>query len=201
MIEAKYQCIVCEKVEICKLCFTGKYHDHHEFIMRAAPDKEWEAALRGNNASHYNDDYQRIMRELQTREIRPEDYELLLSLEQRGNTVPIAKFMAVSYEKMLPLEKKTFLETVGSVQTCSFCNLRIDHIENGLQLRGCDHCVHKGCLEDMFRLKKNQCGVCEKVVAEGFEKSMQIVPVRAHAKKANKKKKEEELKEKIIAEM
>jgi hypothetical protein len=65
------------------LCFKGKYHEQHEFIMRAAPEKDWEPAFRGNDAALYNEEYQKIMRELQTREIRPEDYELLLSLESR----------------------------------------------------------------------------------------------------------------------
>ncbi len=45
------------------------------------------------------------MRELQTREIQPEDYELLLSLENRGNTVPLPKFLACSYEKIATQEK------------------------------------------------------------------------------------------------
>ena len=34
MYDAKYQCIVCPEVSICKLCFGASYHDKHEFLMR-----------------------------------------------------------------------------------------------------------------------------------------------------------------------
>jgi hypothetical protein len=54
--EAKLQCMFCEQVEVCKLCFKGKYHEQHEFLMKGGPDKDWEPALR-DNASNYNDDY------------------------------------------------------------------------------------------------------------------------------------------------
>ena len=50
------QCMFCEQVEVCKLCFKGKYHEQHEFLMKGGPDKDWEPALR-DNASNYNDDY------------------------------------------------------------------------------------------------------------------------------------------------
>ena len=45
------------------------------------------------------------MRELQTREIQPEDYDLLLSLENRSNTVPLPKFLGVAFEKIANQEK------------------------------------------------------------------------------------------------
>ncbi len=73
-------------------------------MMRPAPDKDWEPYLR-DNANQYNDEYQRIMQELQTREIQPEDYDLLLQLESRSNVVPLPKFLAVSYEKVFKSEK------------------------------------------------------------------------------------------------
>lgn len=54
--EARLQCILCEHVEICKLCFKGKYHEQHEFMMRPQPDKEWEPCFRENPAN-YNEEY------------------------------------------------------------------------------------------------------------------------------------------------
>jgi hypothetical protein len=70
-------------------------------MMRPSPDKDWEPAIRGN-ASAYNDEYTRLMRELQGREIRPEDYEMLLALEQAGNKVPLPKFLVQAFEKSTP---------------------------------------------------------------------------------------------------
>lgn len=69
--------------------------------MRPSPDKDWEPAFRGTPAS-YNEDYNKLMRELQTREIRPEDYELLLSLETRSNIISLPKFIALAFEKAFP---------------------------------------------------------------------------------------------------
>jgi hypothetical protein len=39
------------------------------------------------------------MRELQTREISPEDYDLLLQLESQQHVVPLPKFLALALEK------------------------------------------------------------------------------------------------------
>lgn len=186
-----------QHVEVCKLCFTGKYHDHHDFIMRQAPDKDWEPAHRGNNASHYNEEYQRIMRELQSREIRPEDYELLLSLESASTAVALPKYLAVSFERMLPPEKKAAIENMRDTPPCNFCSGRIESPATAMILRNCDHFLHKGCLEDMFRLKKTKCPTCEAVIAEGFEKSLQIIKPRK-PKKHKAKQQLEEVKQKVL---
>lgn len=34
LYEAKYQCIVCPNITICKVCFGVNYHDKHEFMLR-----------------------------------------------------------------------------------------------------------------------------------------------------------------------
>eukprot|EP00347_Sterkiella_histriomuscorum_P013158 403365789 len=193
--EAKLQCVLCANVEICKLCFSGKYHDHHDFMMRPAPDKDWEAAFRGN-ASQYNDDYVRLMQELQNREIRPEDYDLLLQLEQSSQKVPLPKYLAQVFDKANPPTE----EYLNNAQVmCAFCSGRIDDKTKGLQLKNCNHCLHKNCLEDMFRLKKSKCLLCDKVIADGFEKSLQIV--RRKPKKDLKKKQLEETKVKVLQEI
>lgn len=70
--------------------------------MRPGPDKDWEPAYRGGNAQAYNEDYARLMSELQTRDIMPEDYDMLLQLEQAGNKVPLPKFLALAYDKATP---------------------------------------------------------------------------------------------------
>lgn len=39
------------------------------------------------------------MTELQERELGPEDYDLLLKLEQKSSTVPMHQFLAKEFEK------------------------------------------------------------------------------------------------------
>lgn len=69
--------------------------------MRPSPDKDWEPMFRGS-PSQYNDEFQNVMRELQNREIRPEDYDLLLNLETRQNIISLPKFLALAFERGNP---------------------------------------------------------------------------------------------------
>ena len=58
-------------------------------------------------------------------------------------------------------------------------------------LRNCDHCLHKGCLEDMFRLKKSKCPICQVNVADGFDKAINVQKVKRAAPKKKKENTEE----------
>ena len=60
MYEAKFQCMICPEIAICKLCYGVKYHEQHEFVTRPAPDRDWEPAFR-NNQLQDNDEYKRLM--------------------------------------------------------------------------------------------------------------------------------------------
>lgn len=71
---------------------------------------------------------------------------------------------------------------------CSYCDMRIEEPALGIMLRHCDHCIHKGCLEDMFRLKKTKCNLCEKTIAEGFDRGINAAKVKP--RKVVKKNKE-----------
>ena len=61
--------------------------------------------------------------------------------------------------------------------------MRIEDKSKGFLLRSCDHCLHKGCLEDMFRLKKTECLICKTVIAPGFAKALNVLKVKAVKKK------------------
>ena len=63
----------------CKLCFGVKYHEQHNFLTRPQPDRDWEPAHR-TNPNQDNEEYKKLMEELQTRELGPEDYDMLLQL-------------------------------------------------------------------------------------------------------------------------
>ena len=104
---SKFLLLTFQNIEICKLCFGGGYHDQHEFLMRPSPDKDWECGFRGSH-TNYNEDYTRLLQELQNREISPEDYETLLSLETRSNVISLAKFLALGFEKANPLPQSYF---------------------------------------------------------------------------------------------
>lgn len=98
----------------------------------------------------------------------------------------LPKFIALSFEKANPASQQFLNSTVAP--TCVFCEMRIEDRAKGLQLKNCDHAVHKACLEDMFRLKKNSCNICQKTICEGYDKALQIPKIKPN--KVTKKKKE-----------
>lgn len=70
--------------------------------------------------------------------------------------MPLPKFLAISFEKHVRSDKGARYESLHQ-PTCSFCEMNIENPPLGLILKNCDHCIHKGCLEDMFRLNKTKC--------------------------------------------
>ena len=76
--------------------------------------------------------------------------------------------------------------------------MRLEPPSHGLMLLNCEHCLHKGCLEDMFRLKKSKCPACQASIAHGFDKAINVQKVSKRA--PNKKKNTEEVK-KVLQEI
>ena len=69
------------------------------------------------------------MLELQTRELTPDDYDLLLSLEQKANNISLPKFLALAFERAHPPPKSYFdMHTAY----CGFCEAEIPDRAKGL---------------------------------------------------------------------
>ena len=134
-------------------------------MLRPAPDKDWEPAFRGGNPSQYNDEYKKLMEELQTRELGPDDYDMLLSLEQKSSIISLPRFLAMGFEKAFPPPQSYF--DIPKAY-CAFCEGEIVDRQAGLQLKNCNHHVHKSCLQDIFTLK-NTCPLCEQPILNGYE--------------------------------
>ena len=152
LYESKYQCLFCTKVSICKLCFKGGYHDHHQFVIRTSPDQDWQAAFRegikapGMTKEESDLLYQQVLSRLQEKEISTEDYELLLHLEnkQNGEEVCFEKFCALAFQK--EFKNPESYKHQGWTECC-FCKMEILDKGFGVQLKNCHHCLHKTCLE------------------------------------------------------
>ena len=74
------------------------------------------------------------MEELQTRELTPDDYELLLSLEQKQSCISLPKFLALAFEKAHPPPEAYY--TYPKVY-CTFCQGEIVDRQTGLELKQC----------------------------------------------------------------
>lgn len=75
-------------------------------------------------------------------------------------------------------DKGTRYEALQTIPQCAFCDMRLEDRGKGMMLRNCDHCLHKSCLEDMFRLKKSKCPTCDLNLADGFDKSISVAKVK-----------------------
>ncbi|CDW88025.1 UNKNOWN [Stylonychia lemnae] len=177
--------MVLDKDEPCCVChenmkkednLTYCYHEQHEFILRPSADKEWEPAFRQTQELTL-EERSKITNDMKTRDIKPEDYLKLLSAETRANIISLPKYLALAFEKNYPATQEYMRIAIAY---CNFCELKIDDKTKGLSFKNCDHCVHKGCLEDMLRLKKNHCQICDSVILQGFEKSINIGKIQTN---------------------
>ena len=105
------------------------------------------------------------MEDLQTRELGPEDYDLLLQLGQNQTMMSLQRFLATSFEKTFKPPQSYF-----DIQRayCAFCDSEKVDRSTGLQLKNCDHHVHKTCLQDIFTLK-NVCPLCDVKILDGYD--------------------------------
>jgi len=110
------------------------------------------------------------MEELQTRELGPEDYDLLLSLEQKQSMITLHRWLFMGFEKAFKPPDAYF--TYAKVY-CVFCEAEIVDRQTGTQFKQCDHNIHKACLEDIFRTK-NECNLCNAKILLGYQKCLTI---------------------------
>ena len=164
--------------------------------MRSAPDRDWEPAVR-DDAVKQTSDYQRIMTELQDRELSPEDYDLLLQLEQKQSTQSMHQFLAQQFEKVFKPPESYF--QFPKVYCC-FCEMEILDRACGLQLKQCDHHVHRACLEDIFRTK-NECALCQQKILLGYEKCLNTSKMQPNKVTKKKTTMDQRLKMAIVKEM
>jgi hypothetical protein len=75
------------------------------------------------------------------------------------------KFLALAFERAHPAPQSY----VDAHQVwCGFCETAIEDRAKGLQLKYCNHHIHKSCLEDVFR-EKNECPVCKEKLTKGYD--------------------------------
>lgn len=119
----RYRCVQCKNVDLCARCFKSNTHSSHAFVMKQNVPDPWVPALRENQPrTAISSD---IIRELETRELSTNDYDVLLQLDH-GDKHPIQDYLVkvVSGTKVQSEDAKTFAE---SGTTCSLCaqSLRI----------------------------------------------------------------------------
>ena len=69
------------------------------------------------------------MEELQTRELGPEDYDLLLSLEQKQKNISLPRFLAMGFDKVFK-PPQSYYDIPKAY--CAFCEGEIVDRQTGL---------------------------------------------------------------------
>ena len=69
------------------------------------------------------------MEELQTRELGPDDYDKLLSLENKKSIISVPRFLAMGFEKSFP-PPQSYFEIAKAY--CAFCEAEIVDRATGL---------------------------------------------------------------------
>ena len=105
------------------------------------------------------------MAELQTRELGPEDYDLLLSLENKQSIISLPRFLAGAFDKANPPPQSYF--DIPKAY-CAFCEGEILDRATGLQLKNCNHHCHKTCLQDILTIR-NLCPLCDTTILDGYD--------------------------------
>jgi len=96
--------------------------------------------------------YRLLMRELQTRDITPEDYDLLLRLDEE-----IPKKNILSVEAV-----ETVLEAAqpGTDHECAICVCDLEEGEPATRLRCCGYVYHRCCIQQWLTMGKATCPMC-----------------------------------------
>ena len=95
--------------------------------------------------------YQALMRDLQTREITPEDYDLLLRLDESVQKKNVLAAEGVS---------KVWAEQAANPDCgCAIC---CNNLEDGevMAVLCCGHVYHPGCIREWLTMGKDTCPMC-----------------------------------------
>ena len=87
---------------------------------------------------------------------------------KQESMISLHRFLAMCYEKVYKPPAAYFSYPHCY---CVFCEAEIVDRSTGLELKQCEHHVHRACLEDIFRTK-NDCNLCNAKIFLGYEKCL-----------------------------
>lgn len=145
-----YKCMLCKNFSLCAQCYErGKVHPHHPFAesdtMRR-PDRSSVTSPSDVTALLY-------------REINPEDYETLLSLDKAGSTT-------MPQNELLQLPVKLYSTVQAYNSFCPICLQDFRDSDESMMLP-CNHVLHKQCGLKWFGKYNNKCPIDHQQVGSG----------------------------------
>ena len=148
-----FRCVICRSYDLCALCFNAGTHSHHPFVLRRLTTDTWAPAVREDRHAAA---VQRLAIELQSRELSSADYDTLLSLDHRPDSVPLYVHLATLLPEATP----------GVGATCAICDepLSCAALAVGGAVAGCGakrlpclHEVHHECIRTQLANEVYDC--------------------------------------------
>jgi len=173
------KCFLCHKLTYINPCVTCKRVYSRDFIARHRPPEfgnssdlsdlsesdfseedffEATYLMQVHNQVNYANlglNFQQIQ-DISTRELTPEDYELLLRLDSGLPKSTVAR------GKLDSLEEMYFHG--GGMTECAICMCSFEHNDN-LKRLPCSHSFHSACVTTWLVKHSNSCPLCKTVVA------------------------------------
>ncbi|KAI9100500.1 hypothetical protein DFS34DRAFT_488472 [Phlyctochytrium arcticum] len=131
-----HRCTGCQDFFLCNSCFETAAHSEHAFTHKSRPSSPSKLSPRRVAPTLPSS----VLSEMQSRELRDQDYEMLLTLDEKtvnqGN-------LPIHIVSSFPVEKATSSTWVGS--TCGVCLKKVTHGEI-IRKIPCSHGFHRSCI-------------------------------------------------------
>ncbi|XP_013415948.1 E3 ubiquitin-protein ligase ZSWIM2-like isoform X2 [Lingula anatina] len=154
-----YNCTVCVTYYLCQECFNTQIHTEHSFQFRQKPTQRWRPAQRGSGTALPS----AVVNNLMNREIREEDYDMLLQLDSTAaNQVSNIPEEVV---KGFPTERvRDGSKLLAPGEQCRVC---LRAFQAGQQIRRlpvCKHKFHIDCIDNWLIHQRPTCPIDGQVV-------------------------------------
>ena len=166
-----YLCLECPLpfVALCGKCFDRGCHKRsgHNFAMKTNGLDVWNPVLRSPERVGVEAAPLSLINELQGRDITADDYQLLLSLDERNKSPDISfpKYLCRLLRRTRPMN------AAHERCQCGSCTLVVSSGENSRMTPCCGRTYHRDCLEEVLSgLRQYLCPHedCQKPLLPGF---------------------------------
>jgi E3 ubiquitin-protein ligase ZSWIM2 len=150
----RFRCVTCVDYDMCSSCFAGPRHREHPFVQRQSPSHEWQAAARPSEVAAA---LAAAALDLQSRDLSPSDYDLLLSLDNAASR-------ALHSHLVSSLPDAPIQAAAESQNLCVFCETPVHRSSAAAAVNPkklpCNRLCHTQCVESAVAHGDLSCPHC-----------------------------------------
>jgi len=144
-----HKCTTCKNYYLCDNCFLKGNHSEHTFKGRSSKKEPWELSVRYIESTLPEG----LIQNLQNRELREEDYNTLLLLDQKAiqGSIPLHVINSFPTKKIKYIDKDKY--------NCVICNATVQ-VNEIIRKLPCKHNFHQNCIDKWLLHTRSTCPVC-----------------------------------------